>query len=196
MRPASLSGCFFLIIATTGIGIAAATTASAQVGAPKIETEATEWISNRSEPGYFEVLLPFEANISSYDESDPKKDLQHGHFVGGAIDPEVRFLATRWVYSGGKAMADKYFDNVVGINCTECSSRGSQTVSGGYEGVVVEKIKPEGVVITLAVLAEVDLITLVVVAKPSRIDDARRQAKRFFGSLKIGRLPMSGRGDR
>jgi hypothetical protein len=182
-------GCIAILVA---LSISPAGSAEPPTLNPEVVAESSRksagdaWVSTRSKAGQFEVQLPFKANVRTFDEADPTKDLQHGYMFGGAVEPEIRFFATRWVYRGGRAMAERYLDRIVGSTCDECSvSKRTPAVSGRYRGAETELIGPRFARFTLAVVVESDLVTLIVVATPSRADDARLQAKQFFRSLKI-----------
>jgi hypothetical protein len=180
---------FRTVLLAASLGLVRVEAAETTTQAPSSSSHAPEanaerWETTASSQGRFSIRLPFRASTSSFHETDPTKDLQYGYFIGGAVDPDIRFLANRFMYRGGKAMAESYLKVAAAPACDGCAvSKSAPIAQGQYKGVDTEVSVPGAVRFSRTVLVGSDLIVLMVVARSGREQEARSDARRFFDSL-------------
>lgn len=149
------------------------------------ELDATGWAVADSTEGAFSVSLPYRYNDFTLQPADATSAIARTDVVGSRNEDGVKFSASRVVYRGGAEVARRMFRRVAegdigpGVAARQASRLAQLPL------VDVERRK-EGVhLFQRVVLAEPDLITLVVEVPQAVAEEQRPRVATFFASLRV-----------
>lgn len=146
--------------------------------------DANGWTEASSDVGRFSVELPCLFNDFATEEDDSEAPGLKTDWLGCRRSDQARFSATRIVYKRGKQGAEEVFSKIETASMMDNASRTASTFKG-FKSVTFEGEIDGRCGFVRYILADADIVGLIVDAPRAACGDIRESVDKFFSSLEV-----------